>query len=199
MLNTTPMHSYTHIVPFPRENYAGHVYKLQNTCHFLHSTASVLLRHEKHTWRQLLFIKRMSLSFFFQDWDVYFAPLTKNSEQRPAQGCAWNHTLSSNHYPNHMVLLALSGDFPPPVPHVPKEGVHVKLIFPVQKCWFPPFSEHRSWWCGSLFSLSYEKLSKSGEKITMRFFPSLMTARWAFAASLCNDKMICIEFVIRSF
>lgn len=58
--------------------------------------------------------------------------------------------------------------------------VHVKLIFPLQKRWFPPFYEHRSWWCGSLFSLSYEKLSKSGDK------------SYNEALSLAHDSMLSI-------
>lgn len=89
--------------------------------------------------------------FFVWDWDFYFAPLMKNTEQRPhrsetflrprmkpAVELATHSTLPSfSHYPNHMVVLALSGDSPPPVPHVPEEGpckidlVSAKvLIFP---------------------------------------------------------------------
>jgi len=40
------------------ESYAGHLHKLQNTCHFLHSTASVLLRHMKNMHKDNYYSKR---------------------------------------------------------------------------------------------------------------------------------------------
>lgn len=78
---------------------------------------------ENVTWFLLL-----GLEFLFCTFD--------NTEQRPqrSETCLGPHMKpvaelathsvlqGFNHYPNHMVVLALSGDFPPPVPHVPKEG-----------------------------------------------------------------------------
>lgn len=114
---------------------------------------------------------------------IFFFCTFDNTEQRPqrSETCLGPHMKpaaelathsvlqSFNHYPNHMVVLALSGDFPPPVPHVPKEDTH-KIDLASAKVLISLFLWALKLWCGSLFSLTYKKLFERGKKLQWGFF-----------------------------
>lgn len=183
-------------MPFPWESYAGHIHKLHNTCHFLHSAASVLLRHMKNMHEDKNCSKRECHSVSSSGTGIFFFCTFDNTEQRPqrSETCLGPHMKpaaelathsvlqSFNHYPNHMVVLALSGDFPPPVPHVPKEDTH-KIDLASAKVLISLFLWALKLWSGSLFSLTYKKLFERGKKLQWGFFSPLS---WHHAEDLLH-------------
>lgn len=133
----------------------------------------------------------------------FISPLTKNAEQRthsseiclgPVVELGTLSVLQSfKHFPHHMAVPALTRDFPPPVPHVPKVGTCKIELASTAVLISPFFYEHRSCGvaaCSLCVPSCYLRVGKKHHEVLFPSHDSLL--------KICCDKIILDELLIQS-